>query len=236
MPWKETCPMDEKLSFIAECLRGEFPMVALCEDYGISRKTGYKWLGRYRERGAAGLVERPRAPRCHGRSMAPALAEAIIALRRARPHWGPRKLRAVLMGEQPDKVWPAASTMGDLLRAEGLVSARRRRIAAPSRTLRPANGPNDVWCIDFKGWFRTHDGERCDPLTVTDAYSRYLLACVILPPRTEEVRVAVEQLFERYGLSEARRTSFVRRVRRYRQPLGRGNTAEADCGDSNGSH
>ena len=206
MPWKETCPMDEKLSFIAECLRGEFPMVALCEDYGISRKTGYKWLGRYRERGAAGLVERPRAPRCHGRSMAPALAEAIIALRRARPHWGPRKLRAVLMGEQLDKVWPAASTMGDLLRAEGLVSARRRRIAAPSRTLRPANGPNDVWCIDFKGWFRTRDGERCDPLTVTDAYSRYLLACVILPPRTEEVRVAVEQLFERYGLPETIRS------------------------------
>ena len=208
MPWKETCPMDEKLSFIAECLRGELPMVALCEDYGISRKTGYKWLGRYRERGAAGLVERTRAPRCHGRSMAPALAEAIIALRRARPHWGPRKLRAVLMGEQPGKVWPAASTMGDLLRAEGLVSARRRRrrIAAPSRTLRPANGPNDVWCIDFKGWFRTRDGERCDPLTVIDAYSRFLLACVILPPRTEEVRAAVEQLFERYGLPETIRS------------------------------
>ena len=202
MPWKETCPMYEKLAFVSECLRGELPMVALCEDYGISRKTGYKWLGRYRERGAAGLVERTRAPRCHGRSMAPEVAEAIVALRRARPHWGPRKLRAVLMGEQPGKVWPAASTMGDLLRAEGLVSARRRRrrIAAPSRTLRPANGPNDVWCIDFKGWFRTRDGERCDPLTVTDAYSRFLLACVILPPRTEEVRAAVKQLFERYGL------------------------------------
>ena len=140
--------------------------------------------------------------------MAPALAEAIIALRRERPHWGPRKLRAVLMREQPDKVWPAASTMGALLRAEGLVSARRRRrrIAAPSRTLRPANGPNDVWCIDFKGWFRTRDGERCDPLTVTDVYSRYLLACVILPPRTEKVRVAVKQLFERYGLPETIRS------------------------------
>ena len=200
--------MDEKLAFVSECLRGELPMVALCEDYGISRKTGYKWLGRYRERGAEGLVERTRAPRCHGRSMAPEVAEAIVALRRARPHWGPRKLRAVLMGEQPGKVWPAASTMGDLLRAEGLVSARRRRrrIAAPSRTLRPANGPNDVWCIDFKGWFRTRDGERCDPLTVTDAYSRFLLACVILPPRTEEVRAAVKQLFERYGLPETIRS------------------------------
>ena len=208
MPWKETCPMDEKMSFVAECLRGDVPMAALCENYGISRKTGYKWLGRYREHGPAGLEDRSRAPHRHGRSMAPEVAEAIIALRRARPHWGPRKLRAVLMRDRPDQVWPAASTMGELLRAEGLVRPRRRRrlLAAPSRTLRVAEAPNDVWCIDFKGWFRTRDGERCDPLTVTDAYSRYLLACVILPPRTEEVRAAVEQLFARYGLPETIRS------------------------------
>ena len=202
MPWKETCRMDEKLVFVADCLRGELPMAALCEDYGISRKTGYKWLGRYREQGPEGLVERSRAPHRHGRSMAPELAEAIVALRRQRPHWGPRKLRAVLMGERPEAVWPAASTMGDLLRAEGLVSSRRRRrrrVAAPGRPFRAVTAPNDVWCIDFKGWFRTRDGERCDPLTVSDAYSRFLLACVIVPPRTDTVRVAVEQLFKRYG-------------------------------------
>jgi len=200
--------MDEKMSFVAECLRGEWPIAALCEDYGISRKTGYKWLGRYREFGPEGLAERSRAPRRHGRSMAPEVADAIVALRRERPHWGPRKLRAVLMRERPETVWPAASTMGDLLRSEGLVSARRRRrrVAGPSRALRPAEGPNDVWCIDFKGWFRTRDGERCDPLTVTDAYSRYLLACVIVPPRTKEVRAAVEELFERHGLPEAIRS------------------------------
>ena len=200
--------MDEKLSFVAECLRGELAMVSLCEAYGISRKTGYKWLGRYRELGPEGLVDRSRAPRRHGRSMAPEVADAIVGLRRQRPHWGPRKLRAVLMRESPETVWPAASTMGDLLRSEGLVSSRRRRrrVAAPSRTLRPAEGPNDVWCIDFKGWFRTRDGERCDPLTVTDAYSRYLLACVIVPPRTEEVRAALEELFVRYGLPETIRS------------------------------
>ena len=200
--------MDEKMSFVADCLRGDVPMAALCEDYGISRKTGYKWLDRYREHGPAGLEDRSRAPHRHGRSMAPEVAEAIVALRRERPHWGPRKLRAVLMRDHPDQVWPAASTMGELLRAEGLVRPRRRRrlLAAPSRTLRVAAAPNDVWCIDFKGWFRTRDGERCDPLTVTDAYSRYLLACVILPPRTEQVRLAVEQLFERYGLPETIRS------------------------------
>ena len=208
MPWKETCVMDEKMSFVADCLRGALPMASLCEAYGISRKTGYKWLGRYRELGPEGLLERSRAPRRHGRSMAPAVAEAIVALRRKRPHWGPRKLRAVLMREQPERVWPAASTMGDLLRAEGLVGSRRRRrrVAAPCRTLRPAEGPNDVWCIDFKGWFRTRDGERCDPLTVTDAWSRYLLGCVIVPPRTAEVRAAVEELFARYGLPAAIRS------------------------------
>ena len=113
------------------------------------------------------------------------------------------------MGERPEAVWPAASTMGDLLRAEGLVSSRRRRrrrVAAPGRPFRAVTAPNDVWCIDFKGWFRTRDGERCDPLTVSDAYSRFLLACVIVPPRTDTVRVAVEQLFRRYGLPLAIRS------------------------------
>ena len=200
--------MDEKLAFVVDCLRGELPMTALCEDYGISRKTGYKWLGRYRDHGPEGLVERSRAPHRHGRSMAPETADAIVALRHERPHWGPRKLRAVLMRSHPDVVWPAASTMGDLLRAEGLVSARRRRrrVAAPCRRFRTANAPNDVWCIDFKGWFRTRDGERCDPLTVSDAHSRYLLACVIVPPRTEEVRPILEQLFTRHGLPLAMRS------------------------------
>ena len=109
MPWKETCRMDEKLCFVADCLRGEASIAALCEDYGISRKTAYKWLGRYREGGPAGLLERSRAPHRHGRSMAPDVAEAIVALRRDRPHWGPRKLRAALMRARPEVVWPAAS-------------------------------------------------------------------------------------------------------------------------------
>ena len=208
MPWKETCLMDEKLAFVAACLSRVKPMAALCEEHGISRKTGYKWLGRYRAQGPEGLVERSRAPHVHGRSMAPELAEAIVALRRERPHWGPRKLRAVLMRTRPDAVWPAASTMGDLLRAQGLVSSRRRRrrLAAPAQPFRTASAPNDVWCIDFKGWFRTRDGQRCDPLTVSDAYSRFLLACVIVPPRTEEIRPVVEQLFRRYGLPLAIRS------------------------------
>ena len=208
MPWRETCRMDEKLDFVLAWHRGEAPMTALCAAYGISRKTGYKWLGRYREAGPGGLAERSRAPRRHGRSMAPGVAAAIVELRRAHPFWGPRKLRAVLMREHPGTVWPAASTMGELLRAEGLVPRRRlrRRLPSPARPFREAAGPNDVWCIDFKGWFRTGDGERCDPLTITDAWSRYLLAVAIVPPRTAPVEAAVEAAFRRYGVPLALRS------------------------------
>ena len=208
MPWKETCRMDEKLSFVVEHLRGEWTMSALCEEWGISRKTGYKWVSRYRRDGPAGLAERSRAPRRHARSMSPAVVDAIVELRRRRPHWGPRKLRAVLMDARPEVVWPAASTMGDLLRAEGLVTGRRRRrrVEGPVRPFREVRGPNDVWCIDFKGWFRTRDGARCDPQTITDAYSRYVLACVIVPPRTEPAAAAVRDVFERYGVPCALRS------------------------------
>ena len=188
--------MEEKLSFVLAYLRGEWSMSALCEEYGISRKTGYKWVSRYWGDGLEGLVERSRAPRRPARAMAPEVVEAIIELRRGRPHWGPRKLRAVLMAERPEVVWPAASTMGDLLRAEGLVTGRRRRrrVEGVSRPFREVRGPNDVWSIDFKGWFRTGDGARCDPLTITDAYSRYVLACVIVAPRTEAGRRCAECL------------------------------------------
>ena len=200
--------MDEKLTFIAEYLGGELSMTGLCEAYGISRKTGYKWIGRYLREGPEGLAERSRAPHRHGGVMAAEVAAAIVAQRRKRPHWGARKLRAVLMGERPEVVWPAASTMGDLLRRQGLVTPRHRRreVAVVRQPFRTVAAANDIWCIDFKGWFRTRDGQRCDPLTLSDAHSRFLLACVIIPPRTDTVRAAVEQVFRRYGMPLAIRS------------------------------
>jgi putative transposase len=173
MPWKETCVTDEKIAFVAECLRGELPMTALCEDFGISRDTGYRLLQRYREEGANGLMPRSRAPHRHGMAMAEEIAAAIIALRCERPCWGPKKLRKVLMGRDPKRPWPALSTIGDLLRREGLSAPRRRRRTAVPRSqpFLPVCEPNDLWCIDFKGWFRTADGRRCDPLTITDVVS-----------------------------------------------------------------
>ena len=209
MPWRETCIMDQRVAFISAVLRDEAPMTALCAAFGISRNTGYKWLARYRSQGASGLEDRSRAPHEHGRRMAPEIAAAILALRRDRPHWGPLKLRAVLQRRQPEVSWPAASTIGDLLRRQGLSDRRRRRgsIARPSPTdFAPIAAANDLWCIDFKGWFRTCDGRRCDPLTITDAYSRYALLCRIVEPLHAPVEAAVLAVFKRHGLPKAIRS------------------------------
>ncbi len=209
MPWKETCLMDQRISFVSCALRDEAPMSELCVAFGISRTTGYKWLRRYRGEGPSGLEDRSRAPHCHGRRMAPEIAEAILALRRDRPHWGPRKLRVILQTQQPEVNWPAPSTIGDLLRRHGLSDRRRRRasISGPSpAAFAPITAPNDLWCIDFKGWFRTQDGRRCDPLTITDAYSRYALVCQIVEPLHGPVEAVVMKAFERYGLPKAIRS------------------------------
>src|SRR5687768_4559503 len=114
MPWTETCLMDQRVAFIAEWLRGEQTMTELAERYEISCKNAYKWLDRYDADPAAGLADRSRAPKADGRAMADASRDAILALRRAHPQWGPKKLRAILMERQPCVVWPAASTMGDV--------------------------------------------------------------------------------------------------------------------------
>jgi putative transposase len=208
MPWKESCLMDEKLRFIAEYLKGELPMTALCVGFGISRDTGYELVRRYRASGPSGLLPRSRAPHCHGMAMDDAIAAAIVARRRERPFWGPKKLRADLARRDPSIVWPAASTIGDLLRREGLsTSRRRRRTATPlTQPFQPVREPNDLWCIDFKGWFRTRDGTRCDPLTITDADSRFLIECRIVPPTTEGVWPTVEQAFRDLGLPRAMRS------------------------------
>jgi putative transposase len=208
MPWKDTCLMDQRHAFLADWLTDDWTMTELAARYGISRKTAYKWIDRYQADPTQGLGDRSRAPRAHGRAMGADVRAALLALRHAHPHRGPKKLRAMLLARAPTSGCPAASTIGDLLRREGLSHlVRRRRYVVPlTQPLAAAQAPNDVWTADFKGWFRTADGTRCDPLTVADACSRFVLCCRIVPPTVQGVRPWFERTFRTYGLPRVLRT------------------------------
>jgi putative transposase len=183
-------------------------MTELARRYVISRKTVYKWIERYEADPTTGLVEWSRAPHAHGRSRPDDLREAVLTLRKQHPSWGPKKLRTILHERQPKCAWPAASTMGEWLRRAGASEPRRRtRYVVPlSQPLAAAQAPNDVWSADFKGWFRTGDGTRCDPLTVTDACSRFVLCCRITAQNQRGVRPWFDRVFREYGLPWALRT------------------------------
>lgn len=209
MPWRETCPMDERRRFIDDLLSKDWSMVDLCRLYGISRKTGYKWLDRHRCGGLDGLVEQSRRPWSHPKTTPEALEARIIELRQKHPFWGPRKLLHRLRRLQPDTDWPAPSTIGSILDRNGLVIARskRRRTPAYERGLSNGLGPNDVWAADFKGWFRTANGTRVDPLTISDVSSRYLIRCrAVAKTNGESVRAQFTAAFQEFGLPSAIRT------------------------------
>ncbi len=209
MPWRSETPMDAKVEFIRARQRDEESMTALCEAAGISRQCGYELWNRFREQGWSGLQERSRAPHRTPWAVPRAQMEAILELRDRRPHWGPKKLRARLCEQAPEQPWPAHSTIGDLLKRHGRIASRRRRRGAQPSALPlvAAVKPNAVWCIDFKGWWRTLDGRRCDPLTVTDAYSRFLLCSQLLErPDYEHSRTVLERVFREHGLPAVMRS------------------------------
>jgi len=202
MPWRETCVVDERTRFVLAVEAGEEPVAALCRRFEISRRHGYKWIERWRAEGLAGLADRSRAPLTHPQAVAAELLEAALAVRRAHPTWGPVKVRAWLERQRPGRTWPAASTIGARFDREGLTVKRRfRRRAPPGGPLFAADAVNDVWTIDFKGWFRTGDGTRVDPLTLADACSRYLLRCqAVARPDTTHVWPILDAAFREYGL------------------------------------
>src|SRR5690348_8158196 len=167
MPFKETCPMEEHIALLREYETGVFTVSELCRRHGISRETFYVWKRR-RERGEARWFEElSHATASCPHATSGRVAERIIAVRRRFPHFGPKKIKAWLEDEAPKAEWPAASTIGDILKRKGLIQERprRRRAIAQGEVISPANAPNEEWSIDFKGWFRTADGTRCDPLT-----------------------------------------------------------------------
>ena len=208
MPWKETNGMEERLKFIASYLEAKEPFSCLCERFGVSRKTGYKWVGRYELDGVAGLEEYSRAPLSHPHAVSEQVVDKIMLLRRKHPRWGPRKLLVVLRRNYPELKLPAASTVGEILRKKGLTQKRKRiRGSHPySAPLGNYDNPNAVWCADFKGHFPVA-GQRCHPLTVSDGYSRYIIACRALRrPLFEPTRKQFELIFQEFGLPDAIRT------------------------------
>jgi putative transposase len=209
VPWKTRNALDQRNEFITEWLKGDHSVTELCRGHGISRKTGYQCLERFQKNGRTGLEPQSRAPHHSPQAIEEATAAAIIAERQKRPTWGARKIRLILQRERPAIDWPAASSIGDLLKREGLIQSRRIRRKTPPYTqpLAHAEAPNQVWCADFKGWFLCGDGMRCDPFTVTDAHSRYLLCCRITE-KTDgpHVQGVMEAIFRQYGLPAAIRT------------------------------
>ena len=198
--------MQQRKAFIDEYLTKEHSVSELCRRFEVSRKTAYKWIDRFMA--GCELVDRSRRPHSSPRAIAEGLEDAIVEARKAHPHWGPKKLRAKLALANPGAILPSVSTFALVFKRNGLVTPRRRRRRTSPSTLpfSEASEPNALWCIDFKGDFLV-GRRRCYPLTVMDAYSRFLLGCVALPnTRASGVRKAMRTLFETFGLPAAIRS------------------------------
>jgi len=205
MPWSEALTMDQRTQFIADHLRDVLSVTELCELYGISRKTGYKWIDRYIHLGPAGLEEESRRPHHAPNQTAPEIIEALLEARHRHPTWGAKKLLPLLYKRHPDWDMPGRSTVCAILNRNGLVPKKRRRrhIGHPGKPTTQMLAPNDIWCADFKGQFKTGDGVYCYPLTVTDGYSRYLLCCQGLhSTAVTGVKPMFTRLFKEYGLPQ----------------------------------
>lgn len=210
MPWKQTDTMTERVKLITDHLSGDYNVTELSKRYAVSRRIVYKWIARFEEGGWGGLEDQSRAPHHQAGAIEEKVEEMILALKRRWPDWGAPKLRWKLQEQLRGERCPAESTVSAVLKRHGLVKVKRsrRREVGGGGPLVDGGEPNRVWCVDFKGWWRTRDGQRCDPLTVSDAYSRYLLRCVAVQggTSTESVKPHFELLFREYGLPEAIRS------------------------------
>jgi transposase InsO family protein/transposase-like protein len=202
MPFRETGRMEERIRMFLEYESGNWSVSEICRRYGVCRDTFYEWRKRKQSGDPAWFEDRSHAPLQCWQITDGAITEQVIAVRRRFPYMGPRKIVAVLEREALETVWPAASTIGDILKRAGLVTPvkRRRRPLDQRRPCTPATEPNDEWSVDFKGWFRTRDQQRIDPLTVTDNHSRFLIELRIVAPTIEGVRPCFERAFREHGL------------------------------------
>jgi putative transposase len=206
MPWKKSEPMEERMEFAMRAMQ-TLNFRALCQEYGISSKTGYKWRERFWRKGLAGMEEESRRPRSHSKQLAEEEVCEIVRLKLAHMSWGPRKIRELYLRRHGEAA--SESTFKRVLERAALTQKRRRRRAPEAGRLssgRQAAALNEVWTVDFKGWWRKAE-QRCEPLTVRDEYSRYLLEVrAVEDGRSETVRKSFERIFERHGLPEVIRS------------------------------
>jgi transposase InsO family protein len=202
MPFMETCRMEERVRMLSDYDTGNWSVADLCRRYAICRDTFYAWRARRESGEADWFADRSHAPHHCSHRTDPTLVETIVSLRRRFAHLGPRKLLALLERRHPESGWPAASTIGDILKQAGLIAPvkRRRRPLDQQRPFATVAAANDEWSVDFKGWFRTGDGTRIDPLTMTDSHSRFLIEVKIVPATIEGSRPAFAAAFRAYGL------------------------------------
>lgn len=196
--------MSLKIEFVERAMRGE-KVSALVREFGITRAAGYKWLKRFKEQGYEGLEEKSRRPKSTPLATAEDIILAVLETREKHPTWGPRKLEIVLrrsLGEQT----PSERTIARILKRAKKVRERRKQRPLNVVELAPRiapKQPNDLWTVDFKGWWQARNGERCGPLTVRDAYSRFILATVVCPSTLRAARAVFERLFRKYGVPSA---------------------------------
>jgi len=205
MPWKTSCYKVQRWRFIEEYLRKRNKLAELCRRWSISRKTAYKWISRFKERGRFGLANRRRVAHRIANRPAELWLARIRRWRARHPSWGAPKLRWALQRRFGSPGLPSEAAIGRWLKQWGLVRRRRRPVHKGPLIERPrltmAKSPNEVWTVDFKGWFRTGDGSRVEPLTVRDLASRYILGIILLGRQNiSDCRQALEKTFHQYGL------------------------------------
>jgi putative transposase len=209
MPWRRLSPRDQKIQFIADYLRRTLSITELCALYGVSRKTGDTWIERSRTSGPPGLEDRARTPCSRPNQTPQHVVEVLLEVRCRHPSWGAKQRLSIVHTRHPSWSWPGRSTVCDILRRHGLVPKKRHRrhIGHPGKPTTLIAAPNEVWSADFKGQFKTGDGLYCDPLTVADGYSRFLLGCQVLSStRVAEAKPVFTRLFKEFGLPKRLRT------------------------------
>ncbi len=202
MPWRATSVENTRYLFVLEVKERRRTFIDVCQAYGISPKTGYKWLARFEEQGPNGLLDHSRNPIHRPGDTEEEGRKLIIQMKLRHPCWGAKKLKPLLEREHPDMSWPSVTTFGNILRSEGLTSKRRRRSKlAQTSPLVEATEPNHTWSIDFKGWWTTGDGSQCEPLTVFDNFSRFVFCSQHVAQRgLKQVWPLLERAFKEYGM------------------------------------